>query len=330
MSDVVSEVPATPARSAGKLLREARQAQGMHIAALAATIKVSQRKLESLEADRLEELPDATFTRALAQTVCRALKMDPTPVLALLPAPVSHRLEHASQGINEPFRERTARVDSSERISRSSPGMWAALVLIVLAGVVYLLPQSWLASLNVASSGVRAPESASSGVSTVVLPAPVEPVASGVPQAQVSAASAATVPGADVGVPTALPAGAASSAVIDAAAADAAQVSTTSGEPAPAPAAASAPASVESIPSASTSTLRLHALAPSWVEVRDAGSKIVFARLVKAGEDVTLDAPAPLRVKIGNARGTRLTFRGQEVDLVAAGGRDNVARLDLK
>jgi cytoskeleton protein RodZ len=76
--------------------------------------------------------------------------------------------------------------------------------------------------------------------------------------------------------------------------------------------------------------LQLRALAPSWVEVRDARSEVVLARLVNAGEEVTLDAPAPLRVKIGNARGTQLTFRGQVVDLAAAGGRDNVARLELK
>ena len=132
MSEVVSEVP-TPARTAGGLLSEARQAQGMHIAALAASIKVSQRKLESLEADRFDELPDATFTRALAQAVCRSLKMDPAPVLALLPAPVSHRLEHVSQGINQPFRERAARGESGEGVSRVPPGTWAALALIVLA-----------------------------------------------------------------------------------------------------------------------------------------------------------------------------------------------------
>ena len=47
------------------------RAQGLHIAALAAAIKVAPRKLELLEADRFDELPDATFTRALAQTVCR-------------------------------------------------------------------------------------------------------------------------------------------------------------------------------------------------------------------------------------------------------------------
>ena len=53
--------------SAGALLRAAREKQGLHIAALAASIKVTPRKLDALEHDRWDELPDATFTRALAQ-----------------------------------------------------------------------------------------------------------------------------------------------------------------------------------------------------------------------------------------------------------------------
>ena len=84
MSD--QETVVDPGRkSAGTMLREARQARGVHIAALSVSIKVSQRKLELLEQDRLSELPDATFARALAQTMCRSLKIDAAPVLAALP-----------------------------------------------------------------------------------------------------------------------------------------------------------------------------------------------------------------------------------------------------
>ena len=73
--------------TAGGLLRAAREKQGLHIAALAAAIKVAPRKLDALENDRHDELPDATFVRALAQTVCRTLKIDPRPVLHMLPTP---------------------------------------------------------------------------------------------------------------------------------------------------------------------------------------------------------------------------------------------------
>ena len=70
---------------AGALLRAARERQGLHLAALAAQLKVAPRKLEALEADRYDELPDATFVRALAASMCRVLKIDPAPVLERLP-----------------------------------------------------------------------------------------------------------------------------------------------------------------------------------------------------------------------------------------------------
>jgi cytoskeleton protein RodZ len=94
--------------SAGMLLRRAREAQGLHIAALAASLKVPVKKLEALERDRHDELPDATFTRALAQTVCRALKIDAAPVLALLPRAEGATLDHVASGINAPFRDKGA------------------------------------------------------------------------------------------------------------------------------------------------------------------------------------------------------------------------------
>ena len=50
--------------TAGGLLKEARQAAGMHIAALAVALKVPVSKLEALEADNFTVLPDTVFVRA--------------------------------------------------------------------------------------------------------------------------------------------------------------------------------------------------------------------------------------------------------------------------
>ena len=80
---------------------------------LAATIKVAPAKLEALEQDRYGELPNATFTRALAQSVCRSLKIDPRPVLALLPQVDAPPLEDAMGKLNTPFQERDSRADGS-------------------------------------------------------------------------------------------------------------------------------------------------------------------------------------------------------------------------
>ena len=79
-----ADEPVTQA-SAGALLRAARETAGLHVAALAVSMKVPVKKLEALEADRFDLLPDAVFVRALASSVCRNLKIDPAPILSRLP-----------------------------------------------------------------------------------------------------------------------------------------------------------------------------------------------------------------------------------------------------
>jgi cytoskeleton protein RodZ len=75
--------------------------------------------------------------------------------------------------------------------------------------------------------------------------------------------------------------------------------------------------------------LQVIASADSWVEVVDAQGHSLLSRTVVAGESVGLDGALPMRVKIGNARATRIKLRGDNVDL-APWTRDNVARLELK
>lgn len=148
MSEATSSVPAAvPPRptTAGGMLRHARQAQGLHIAALAAAIKVVPRKLELLESDQFDQLPDATFTRALAQTVCRTLKIDPVPILALMPPALGQqRLEQVAEGLKTPFRDRPGRLEPSEWTSVAMPALVLAALLLILAAAVYLAPAGWL------------------------------------------------------------------------------------------------------------------------------------------------------------------------------------------
>ena len=131
----MSEPGDTPQRAtAGALLRAAREKQGLHIAALAAAIKVAPRKLDALENDRYDELPDATFTRALAQTICRTLKIDAHPILGLLPVPESSMLDHVGGTLNTPFKERSSREESPGlAVAAIRPMVWAGVVLLLAA-----------------------------------------------------------------------------------------------------------------------------------------------------------------------------------------------------
>lgn len=327
------QLPTQGAGSPGALLRQAREAAGLDLDTLAASIKVSPRKLESLEADRFDALPDTGFTRALALTVCRALKIDPAPVLALLPAPSqTPGLEQVTRGLNQPF-------DDSSMLSRVvglgwkelalRPAIVAPLVLLLASAVVYLWPTrerpavptaqpqaSSPASAAVASGALFPPESGQDAgrddASPAFHAAPVEAAdgASGAASAGASAIGAGTASAATP-VPASVEAPGGAASVVAATPAAAAV--------APAVAASSVPG-----------VLVLQAREDSWVEVRDASNRVLLSRLLRAGERADVgNGEGALRVKVGNAGGTELQLRGSRVDLVPY-TRDNVARLELK
>lgn len=316
----MSEPGETPTRAtAGSLLRAAREKQGLHIAALAAAIKVAPRKLDALENDRYDELPDATFTRALAQTICRTLKVDPHPVLGLLPVPESSILDHVGGTLNTPFKDRSPREESAGlAVAAIRPMVWGGIALLVAALAVYFAPEGLL-RWPAARPDAAAPVAAASAAPAVVAAAPeaASEAAFEAASAPLSAASAA-----DGAMPVA------SAAVAAAAVVASASMAAPMSALAPAPALASVPAVVASAPRG-TSLVQVSASGPSWVEVRDARGKVVFSRVVEAGENVGVDGEMPLRLTVGNAPGTRVAFRGQPVDLAPL-TRNNVARFELK
>lgn len=286
--------------TAGGMLRAAREKQGLHIAALAAAIKVSPRKLEALENDRHDELPDATFVRALAQTVCRTLKVDAKPVLELLPPVPSVALQPGSGGLGTPFRERPGRVEPGLSPSNVRPLVWAAAVLVLAALAIYVAPGSWWRALSPAT-----PEAADGATVPFVAAVPAADPAATTGTAAVSAVAGVLV--------APLPA--------TEAAASQSLVETVFSAPPAAAAASGAAAGVAGV-------LQLRCSEKTWVEVRDARGQALLSRNVQPGESVGLDGALPLRVTIGNAAATQLAFRGQPVSL-ASRTRDNVARLEL-
>ncbi|MEO6626556.1 MAG: helix-turn-helix domain-containing protein [Burkholderiaceae bacterium] len=163
-------------QSAGTLMRQAREAAGMHIGALAVALKVPVRKLEALEADRHDLLPDAVFVRALAASVCKTLKTDPAPVLALLPGYVSPRLSLSNRDVRGSFSApgHGWRVPLLSRLSRPVSVIVSVLLLASLA--LWLWP-----AVQDAGKEARRDEAQPEGpsVSTVVV-VPVLPSAAAV------------------------------------------------------------------------------------------------------------------------------------------------------
>jgi cytoskeleton protein RodZ len=299
-------------RSAGALLKAARERQGLHIAALAAAIKVTPRKLEALEGDRWSELPDSTFARALAQTVCRTLKIDAKPVLDLLPPAGGVGFQSAGAGLNAPFRERPGRDEPGFSLSAVRPMVWAAGLLLLAAVGLYFVPSAWW-----------------SGKFLTMLPAVVVGAASA-PDAGTSAAGT----GASIGAQTAMPASAAtqapllapatSSAVPPALTLPAAAASAVSGETV-----FSTPQQAQADATPPAGAVQLRVSEASWMDVRDAKGQVLLSRMVQPGESVGLDGTPPMRLTIGNASATQLGYRGQPIDILKfASG--NVARLELR
>ena len=161
--------------SAGSLLRRAREAEGLHIAALAVALKVPVKKIEALEADRLHELPDIVFARALASSVCRALKIAPGPILALLPLSSQPKLKAVEAGTQASYRVKGLRSENRVWDQLSRP-YWGAIFLLVIGLAALIFWPVKPGSVMLAVSLPAVAESAVPVPATAELPLPL-PVA---------------------------------------------------------------------------------------------------------------------------------------------------------
>ena len=310
------EVAPAAAVSAGALLRQARQAQGVALGDLAATLKVPVEKLQALEDEDWQRLPDVVFLRALAQTICRTLHLEAAPVLALLPQQKVTALAPQG-GLNAPMRERGVPSILATN-TKHSPWPWVVLLLIVLGGGGYLGVQ-WMAPewVRGVSTTVSAP-SDPAGDSPLFSPAVPEEGDGGgmgnmgdvaqageVPTVQAAALMQPALPeeeGAQPGFAAPAPAA----------------------EPAAAPAvpAAQAAASVSPV-------LRITAKGATWVQVLDAQQRLLIEKILQDGEVFSTSAPKPLTVAVGKADLATVEVNGAPFDVQAV-ARSNVARFEVK
>ena len=335
MSDV-SLGSAGGVSGAGALIRQVREAQSVSIDALASIIKVPVAKLEALEAEDWSFLPDANLNRALAMTVCRALKVEAAPIMALMPAAVVKSLAAAKAPLNQPFRDFShtgLTFESSSplgiRVPKMSSAVVGPVVLLLLAAGVYFAPdqldvEAWFPALSV--SDAPQPAVPASGVALgLPVPMPVLEVASAVSPAAVSVvpavASAASVVAASSAPASPAPVASVAQSVRTAPVAASAVVA----QPSP----ASVVPSSASAPSGPLAKMTLSAKESAWIEVRDASGQKLFSRLLAGGERVELQGRPPLNVHAGNAPTVSIQFNGRPVDLVAV-TRQNVARIELK
>lgn len=304
--------------TAGSLLRVAREREGLHIAALAVSMKVPVKKLEALEADRLDLLPDAVFVRALAASVCRTLKIDAAPVLELLPASAPPRLNADDRGINTPFDAPGQANHASLRSLLITPPALMVLVLLVAAVVVYFYP---VASGDVSVNDKL--QAVAQAVTPEVIPEAVEPSS---PAMQAVAAAPPTTTVAPPIVSASSSPAVSTTAVPAQIAASSAPVSAS----APVMPVADSPKAAASLAVASqSSVLQFKAKGTAWVQVTDAKGAQLLSRTLQTGEVVNVAGALPLAVVVGRVDLTSVELRGKPYDLGAI-AQNNVARFEVK
>jgi cytoskeleton protein RodZ len=302
---VVSAPEVSVSNSAGAMLKAARENQSMSIAALAAALKVPVKKLEALECDRYELLPDLVFVRALAASICRSLNIDPAPILASLPSPTDMHLSPKAPAMSVPFRVPRVRLGASFGDHLSKRLIF--VVLLLLSGVLVLVfaptPQfvnlvgSQLSDVNVASTQ----------------------------SAPVLQTMATTIP---------LPSGAASNDLTPALIRQNQHKGPNQGSVG---SGAIAPVLVSNMPTRDASTVLAEAVGlvvfkargASWVEVVDATASVKLRKTLAQGDVVSASGVAPLSVVVGRADVVDVQWRDKPVDLIPI-IKENVARFEVK
>jgi cytoskeleton protein RodZ len=300
--------------TAGALLRDAREAAGLHIAALAVALKVPVAKLEALEADNFSALPDMVFVRALASSVCRTLKIDPQAVLALLPQGEGPRLSAGDVGLNAPVKGFAGRSSAAPfKGAGSRSFVWAVGLLLIGAALMMFLPRGLDADL---SALLKQPET------TTKIPMPTGNVAQEISVAvgaeqRVPSAAPAPAPAPAAGVGVELPAG------------ESIKPAGIASHPIVLPSVeASAPSSAPAT-DAPSGVLAFKARSESWIQVRDAAGALVLQRNLAPNELVSVSGVLPLVVVIGRADATEVFVRGKPYDIGPV-SRENVARFEVK
>jgi cytoskeleton protein RodZ len=298
-TDQTAALTATPdsdasVLSAGAMIRRAREASGLHIAALAVSLKVPVKRLEALEADRFELLPNPVFTRALAGSVCRALRMDPADVLDRLPRNDLPQLAPYDKGSLGAYVAPSANHRPAFLPTVSKPAVIGGFLLICGAAAVLYWPLN--NSTQVTPTPASAQGTVATVVTTVVTPTAVEPTA---------VVAAAPVP-----IASSLPV----APVL-----------------APSPNAVTALSPSAALPEKppTTGIVVFSASAPSWVEVTDAKGSVLLRRMLSVGEVAGASGVLPLNAVVGRADVTKVQVRGQAFDLAPV-ARDNVARFEVK
>ena len=288
----------------GAMLRERRVELGLSQSEVANVVKLPARRIEAMEMERWDELPDGPYLRGFLKNIARALKLDEATLIA--------RVDESLMRARNPDSILVAPGSTHATLPRRSgpaegrySGRGLVFGALAFALIAVLIAWSGTDSFDRAVATGKSLMAARNGRGASA--PPTSPAATPlVPVESQTKSESIQLPG------RALPqdAVAAGNVAVNAPG-DASRAGTT-------------------VPSAAngSSAMQLHFSEESWVEVRDRDGKILLSSLNAAGTDQSINGDPPFTLIVGNAKGVSVSYRGRPVDLTPY-TRDQVARFTL-
>lgn len=313
-------------QSRGTRLRAAREAAGLSQEDVATRLRLSVRQVQAIEQDEEDALPSGPFFRGFVRNYARTVGRDPAefddqPLAVARPEPAPGPAVGGALVALAPPQPQHKMLLESGRASANRRWLAAAVVTLVLGAL-----GSWLRMEHLRTAGDLIASKAEPGIAQI---SGMLNSVNGKPRAAhelpAPAAPAAAVPAASADQPAAPVTTAGQSSLLLQASTSVPTLATPASD-ANAPAAAAISANAAA--SAGSRKLELDFDADSWVEVRDENNQVLLSGLSRAGDHRDVEAHGPVRIVVGNAPGTRVSWNGRPVDL-AEFTRFTVARLTL-
>jgi cytoskeleton protein RodZ len=282
---------ATPSGAAGSVLAAARQEMNLSVVDVARHLKLSPAQVEALEDGAYERLPGRVFVRGFLRNYAKLLGIDPQPLLKS----IESQMPEPAMAEERPSLPQMV-------MPRERPARWPLYTVLVAALIVAALAVYEFGFNEPPPSSPQEGNAADMKPDATTEPAPAPAAAE--PQSPSPAAPAAVTPSA--------PAAGAQQANPQ----QGGIVTTTAEQP-------------RAIARSGGRELYFKFEQESWVEVRDRNDRVIFSKLNPAGSEERINATPPLKLIVGNARGVRLNYDDQPVNLEPHTGV-TVARLTLE
>lgn len=307
MSEIqaVAEEAAEAAGQPGATLKQAREGLGWSVEEVALKLHLTQSAVQSLEADRYDDLPGVTFVRGYIRAYAKLVGLDQDALAK----------QYTQTAVSAPVR---ALPDLGRTVARSrTRGRFAMAVLLVLVLVVLVAGYFWwqdeqsrhadvAGSEEIAFSQVEIERA--DGTLHIQSLDELDAYTADLEVAEISLDSLQP------------PATGEAEATAETAAAD--------DQAEGAPAATADSGAEASQPIAGKHQLELTFTDECWIRVTDSAGVELASGLHQAGEVLHLTGETPIELHLGNASGVQLRFNGQPVDIHSS-IRGNVARIKL-